>query len=319
LLTLRNVRVNSDSLLFKNLRVLPHSFVNAADRPEYKKPRFLLRFFIRNYLRRKVTKFNKDCLWFINSWSENYFHWMADAIPRLFAARGRLANATVLLPFSYEHIEYVKSSLRAFGTLDLTFIPENEVFSLENLILPTETAMTGNYNDDLIRKVREFYAQYYSYKKPLLNFGDKIYISRSRASKRRILNENELVALLREYNFHIVHFEDFSFDEQVNIALNTKYLISNHGAGLTNMLFMNPGNFVLELRKEGDTHGNCYFSLASALDLNYLYQTCRPENADEHFHSANVIVDSELLRDNIELMLGYRRIQRAPFVGSCNE
>ena len=71
--------------------------------------------------------------------------------------------------------------------------------------------------------------------------------------------------------------------------MGAKYLISNHGAGLTNMLFMKAGGNVLELRHRGDKHNNCYFSLASTLRLNYYYQLCDSENNIEDAYTANLL------------------------------
>ena len=80
-------------------------------------------------------------------------------------------------------------------------------------------------------------------------------------------------------------------------------MISNHGGGLTNILFMKSGSSVLELRQSGDSHNNCYFSLASALYLKYYYQLCHSENPDEDAHTADLIVDCRRLRKNIEQIL----------------
>jgi capsular polysaccharide biosynthesis protein len=100
-----------------------------------------------------------------------------------------------------------------------------------------------------------------------------------------------------------VRFEDHPFEEQVRIAAATKYLVSNHGAGLTNMLFMPEGGRVLELRRESERERNCFFNLATTARLGYYYQCCPQEDAEEQVHSANVVVDGKGLRENLELML----------------
>lgn len=81
----------------------------------------------------------------------------------------------------------------------------------------------------------------------------------------------------------------------------TKYLVSLHGAGLTNMLFMHKGGSVLELRKSDDSNNNCYFSLTSALDLNYYYQKCEGDSASTQ--TANLKVDIQTLKKNIRIMI----------------
>jgi capsular polysaccharide biosynthesis protein len=51
----------------------------------------------------------------------------------------------------------------------------------------------------------------------------------------------------------------------------TSLLVCLHGAALTNMLFLPKSAKVLELRNVGDSITQCYFNLASALDLPYFY------------------------------------------------
>ena len=73
------------------------------------------------------------------------------------------------------------------------------------------------------------------------------------------------------------------------------------------MLFMSPGANVLELRHATDRINNCYFTMASAMNLNYFYQSCEPANRDEDPHSADLKVDVEALRTNLDLMLNAAR------------
>lgn len=166
--------------------------------------------------------------------------------------------------------------------------------------MPTYTAPTGNFNDTLIKSLRIFLNDHFIINSKTSTC-KKIYISRAKSRGRRIVNEEEVKLILEAYGFEIHHFEDYSFEKQIAIVQNANYLISNHGSGLTNMLFMKPERSVLELRQYGDNSNSCYFALASALDLHYLYQTCRPEMTGKD----NLIVDCDKLRENIEKMLAY--------------
>src|ERR1035437_4173888 len=73
----------------------------------------------------------------------------------------------------------------------------------------------------------------------------------------------------RSFRRDVLRGRRHPFEDQVAILSKARYVASNHGAGLTNMLFMRPGGRVLELRREGDAHNNCFFTLASALKLDY--------------------------------------------------
>jgi hypothetical protein len=69
------------------------------------------------------------------------------------------------------------------------------------------------------------------------------------------------------------------------------------------MLFMQDGGSVLELRHEADCINNCYFTLSSALDFNYFYQTCAAQDPAADPHVAHLIVDPEQLEKNLTLLL----------------
>jgi capsular polysaccharide biosynthesis protein len=88
------------------------------------------------------------------------------------------------------------------------------------------------------------------------------------------------------------------------MASRARFFVSNHGAGLTNMLFVRGGGRVLELRHRADNVNNCYFTMASALGLEYFYQTCPSDDPSGDPHTAHLRVDPGALADNIRLMLG---------------
>ena len=174
----------------------------------------------------------------------------------------------------------------------MDFIGPEEVFECRSLLMPSHTAPSGHYNEEIIRGVRDVLLSAYGDS----DQGEKIYISRRHAAKRRIVNEDEVNEVLSAFGFQTIYAEELSFAQQVQICSRARCIVSNHGAGLTNMLFMPQGGSVLELRHRKDRINNCYFTLSSALNLNYFYQTCRPTDDGPDPHTADLIVDSERVR-----------------------
>lgn len=296
LLHLENITVYPAGMLFRGCKVLPESFPAPQVKDAWVGSKAHLKFMVRNCLFRHRQNMERAAFWITDTWSKGYFHWLTDALPRLFTIREKIKRATLLLPGSYQKREYVESSLKPFPIQDMQFVQEPSRFT--ELNIPTHTAPTGNYNENIIGCLRNLYTDYYHHTRSV-GTGSKIYISRGKAPRRKLANEAECIAVLERYGFKTVYFEEHSFEQQVKIALDAQYLISNHGAGLTNMLFMKSGGRVFELRQKGDAFNNCYFALASALQLKYFYQLCDPENAN----SANLMVDCRLLRKTIEEML----------------
>ncbi|HSS20767.1 MAG TPA: glycosyltransferase family 61 protein [Pyrinomonadaceae bacterium] len=300
LLKLCDVSVSAEGIVFRQGKMLPESFAFPHTRASWKL-RSVLKFFVNNYLLRSRRRIARTCIVATDDWSGGYFHWLADVLPRLMTVKEQLKDLVLLLPREFKEFEYVTASLKPFGPGGVEFIKPSEVVVCEQLLLPTQTAPSGHYNDELIREVGKLLVGFYV-GEGRESSPERVYISRARAPKRRIANEDKVLEILRSFDFEIVRTEELSFAEQVKLAARARYLISNHGAGLTNMLFMNSGASVLELRHANDAINNCYFTLAAALKLNYFYQTCKPQS-DADPHTANLQVDAEAFKKNIELML----------------
>lgn len=74
---------------------------------------------------------------------------------------------------------------------------------------------------------------------------NRIYISRS--CRRRILNEPEVIDLLRQYDFQIIEDKPRSVAEQIAIYQQAEFIIGPHGASFTNILWCQPGTHLFEL------------------------------------------------------------------------
>ena len=301
LVELRGVSVTPEGLLFKGGRVLPESFSSPVILERFlRRRRSVLKLLAMNYLLRRRKEFARQCLWITDDWSHGYFHWLADALPRLFAVRELARSLVLLLPHRYERLDFVRSSLELFRPGGVEYVGEDEVYVCERLFMPTHTAPSGNYNEALLRELRAFLLDSSGARGRAC---ERVYLSRGRAPKRRVRNEREILGVLGEFGFRVVHFEDYAFDRQVALAAGARHFVSNHGAGLTNMLFMRPGGSVLELRRRGERERNWFFNLANAAGLDYYYQTCEPASPGEDPHTADLLVDPHALRENLSLML----------------
>jgi hypothetical protein len=312
IITLNNVKIDAQGLIYRNFWPLVESFSNGTlpilKRTKrylifdfnYPPRRFLANpFLLKNYFGKKTTIIKEPTLWFIDDWTKGFFHWFADAIPRLYFAREYWNEAVILLPESLKKIDFIISSLNLLGIKNIRWIAPDEIIQAKKLIIPTQAAMTGNYSAEVMKKLREIFRGV-----ALKNnsaFADKIYISRASAKKRKIINEEELKPVLAKYGFQILEPEKFNFLEQLAIFSRTNYLISIHGAGLTNMLFMPEEGAALELRVDRPQINNCYYALASALDLDYYYQKPAKEEIADSTNLLTIAPDE--LEKNIKLML----------------
>lgn len=210
---------------------------------------------------RKIPK----AIWVTDEWSANYFHWMTDCLPRIWEGIEMAPDSPILLPQSFENLRYVTDSLKLEG-LEVIFFAKNENLKITELTLTARTATFPNFFEPLARKTRERLSIH-----PTQTPWKKVYISRKLAPKRKAHNEEQVERFLLEKGFEIVYAEKLSLLEQIILMSETSLLACLHGAALTNMLFLPKTAKVLELRNAGDAITQCYFNLASALDLPYFY------------------------------------------------
>jgi hypothetical protein len=295
LLHFENVYMFPSGMTFKKFRVIPESLPSKEWAPEFSW-KYLLRKFISQKI--KTAETGKVYLLVHDEWAYYYFHWLTDVLPRIFLMKDKLNEMVLLLPENFKE-DYQVSTLDIFSIKNIYRIPFRSIVKIEKLSVPAHLAPTGNFIPGVMQDMRNFI---FSKMKDRLTLskGSKIYISRSKAKMRKVLNENEISDFLKKRGFAVLNFEDFSFYEQMSIAFHAKVMVSIHGAGLTNMMFMKEGA-VLELRKENDGHNNCYYALANALELKYYYQFCKIGNVDSN-NEADIIVDLNSLEKNIDLI-----------------
>jgi hypothetical protein len=305
LVELRGVSASSEGLLFKGASILPESFSSPVMMSHFlARRRGVVKFLATNLLRRRPRRITEPCLWVTDDWSNGYFHWLSDALPRLYAARDAARDLVLLLPHGYERLGFVTSSLKFFDVRRVEYVGADEVCVCERLLMPTHTAPSGHYNEPLVRELRDFLLEGCGATQNGRTPGARLYVSRGRAPKRKLSNEREVARVVEEFGFRVVHFEEHPFEEQVRLAAGAEHLVSNHGAGLTNVLFMPRGASVIELRREGERERNWFFNLASAAGVRYYYQTCAPSGDDDDAHSGDLFADAGALRENLSLMLG---------------
>src|SRR5690554_946165 len=71
-------------------------------------------------------------------------------------------------------------------------------------------------------------------------FNKRIYISRNSANIRNLINEEELLVVLKKFGFHVLDTEGLTIREQAQIFNNAEVIMSPHGAALSNIVFCEP-------------------------------------------------------------------------------
>ncbi|QWC57956.1 DUF563 domain-containing protein [Erythrobacter sp. 3-20A1M] len=218
-----------------------------------------------------------------SAWSTGYYHWLTEGLPRALLLKQAFPDATALLP-TPRYAPFLES-LAAVGQKDPEFFPGGKNVRLIDPILTTCPDYIATTAPSVLRNLRQHILK--SFEVPQNTPSRKIYVSRARSRSRYVINEEEVTSSLIKKGFEVVYAEELSFRDQVILFNQSRVLVSIHGAGLSNALFMQPGSSVIELLpyrngvldyhrgRNSLRHDACYVRLSAAMNLNYSFIQCR--------------------------------------------
>lgn len=194
----------------------------------------------------------------------NYFHWMLEILPRIYLLQqsGYHYDKLYTPPLNYN---FQKATLEAIGINLDTVIQATTTTHIKptKLIFPSQVARSCVSTQWAIDFLRATFLGNYQLK----DGKKKIFISRQNAKIRKIINEEEIFALLKPLGFEKIFMEKLSVQEQAQIAHEAEIIVGTHGAGLTNIIFARPGTTIIELFQE---HlDECFFDLSSLLSFKH--------------------------------------------------
>ncbi|MGB3402768.1 MAG: tetratricopeptide repeat protein [Microcoleaceae cyanobacterium] len=197
-----------------------------------------------------------------------YYHWMLDLIPRIILLQQKE---------NYKNIDYfiVNRHQTAYEkeTLKMLNIPTDKIIEsiqiphikASDLIVPSRIQDFAAPQQGAVQSLRQYFLGSYS---DNTSESSQVYISRTKAKKRKMLNEEVIIDLLIKYKFKIVDFELMSVTEQAHCMATAKVVIAPHGSGLTNLVFCQPGTKVIEILSP-NWFNSCYWILSQTCQLDY--------------------------------------------------
>ena len=275
----KNICINSNQYLWKNLSFLDETFFRREERSKDKLSNF--KFLLKSLMKKK--RVIKEGLWLIDNWSHGYFHWIGDVLQKYYSLKKR--NIKLILPASYSKIDFIISSSKALN-IELEFIQENEILKCKNLTIVPTTFISGNFYNDIMLTIRSKFNNAIPVNSNLSN--KIVYLSRELTDRRKVDNDAEIKDLIKKKGGETLILEKMSWVEQLGYFQNCEILISPHGAGLTNMIFCFKKVKVIEFRHHYSNIQNMYFSMSSTLKLDYFYIKCQGKDIDPHTSNINV-------------------------------
>lgn len=258
------------------------------------------------YLFPQVSYFEEAVASIAFDGQSNYYHWIFDALPQIhLLEKAELRVDKIYIQCS---TPFQKATLNCLGySLDRVISSDDYPYiSTTRLIVPSFPGKSGYIPHWTCKFLRErlLPCGAASISASIGGSGDRIYLSREHASRRKIKNEAEVISVLSEYQFLTIYLEEWSFTEQVTIFNHARAVFSPHGAGLSNLVFSQPGTKVLEVFSPAYVN-SCFWTLCSQVGLEYYYflgeGTETTANAQPDKVGDNIIVNIHKLRQLLDL------------------
>jgi len=170
------------------------------------------------------------------SW--NYYHWMTEILPKL----AMLQEHNIEYDYLYLSLDraYMRETVQLLGidsSIILEPVREYRHICADELIVPSLVSSFCYTPQFAIDFLRESFIPRAQESVSSEGLSKRIFISRRKASSRKIKNEDEVFALFERYGFVRYNLEEMSVLEQVMLFHNAEFIAGEHGAGLTNIIF----------------------------------------------------------------------------------
>ena len=201
-------------------------------------------------------------------WWHSYYHFHVDVLGKLFTTVSMVDKNFFE---SFDHIilpninkQFMVDMLKKLNLFHKVRIEPQQPIRYEDITIPSAAAnLDGYIPNDLIDFI---FRNFGSPKSP----SKKLYISRSDAHHRRVINETEVINTLVREGFEVVTLEGMNFSEQIELFASAKIIVAPHGAGLTNLLYCNQSAILYEFFST-DYVNKCFTELSAEKRIDYFY------------------------------------------------
>jgi capsular polysaccharide biosynthesis protein len=238
-----------------------------------------------------------------------YYHWLFQLLPRYELMR--LAGIELReIDFFYindQKSRFQRETLATLGIEPTKIIDGSKVPYLRasELIVPSVPLGGGCFRPWMIDFLRNNFLP--------KNWRDKwqpgrrLYISRGLAGYRRVLNEGDVVKLLKSRGFEVVAMELMSVLEQAAVLASCEVVVAPHGGGISNIIFCSPGTKIVEIYSP-ELVATYFWKLSNQLGLDYYYLLGKGDRAtlDTDYPQSwdartDIEVDLDLLQQTLTL------------------
>lgn len=254
--------------------------------------------------------------------SFNYGHWLVDDLPRLegFFALRRLhpgRTVTILLPAYGAHMDEVRRRMIALylGSEDgwrAVFYDRERVYALPRLYFTTPCSQEpygkspeaiAAVRTRLLRQTRYARAKAAVERLRDPGSGRLLFVDRSGARGRTLVNRTEIVAAMEQRGFEVIDPEQFSPRQQIVRFARARVVVGLAGAAMTNTIFCPADARILYLVPDSGWNDPFFWDLAAARRQPYTAFHGRWSDRDDVFARRDFSVAAPHLEAALDSLL----------------
>ena len=166
----------------------------------------------------------------------NYYSNLLQFLPRIFFNKKTNLKLAIHRNSSNKYRNFIGSILKSLN-IEFTFVfLDDDFYYFTNSEFPQFLNM--NTSIEILKK--------FINPKTNVEISKKIYVTRENSNYRKILNEGDVVSILRKNVYKVINPQLYEIDEQIEIFSNAEKIIAPHGSNLANIIFCKPGTEILE-------------------------------------------------------------------------
>jgi len=244
----------------------------------------------------------------LNQWSfRNYGHFLLEILPKAAFAQANfdLSQAALLVhgDINRATADLYRQSLRRLR-LSQPLTPMRARTRVDKLIFATTAGTHGvNKSPYAVRQARELFLP----AEPARHGGTaarRLWIRRGETYRRRLVNQEELIALATQFGFEPITPEIMPVAQQAALFSEASACIGPIGAGFTNIVFCRPGTVVMTLSPNFGRE-TFFYDIASIVDAEYSYVFGEAIDPAQRYNS-DFSVPLDALRTALERIAGQR-------------
>jgi capsular polysaccharide biosynthesis protein len=207
----------------------------------------------------------------------SYYHWLVGTLPKLLLARrAGLAwtdlDQIVVNPKHKNRTPFQREALALLGVpLDrLVWLDRGLHLACDELVLPSAPCREEQTRLEpwALALLRDAFLDAALAAPAAGEAPRRLFISRARANRRRLANEDAVRALVERHGYTAVHLETLPWLVQLQWLARAEAVVALHGAGLGNLAFCSPGTRVIEIGSSAWPNP-CFANLAALAGLRH--------------------------------------------------